>query len=369
MLPTVGHSGGIEAYNLAVVEGLRELGCDVREMTFLGPSAPGRATLLHKMRFAASVLRSAWECRGEESLLIAAFQLHFLFLALLAKWLARQAAPTLKVFSYGAEIWGPNRLFLMALQRCRCEAVTISAFSAGALARFTTARVLRPGIRQSTYQALSKIVRAPREDSSPLRAISVFRLADDSKRADLLLEVVERLRLGGRDINLVLAGRGPAPEKLKDAVAARQPWAKLVESPEDSQLCSLYAESDLFVLATKLSSKRGRPGGEGFGIALVEAALAGLPVIPPASGGSEDAFVREVTGLCPKDESGESLEELLAWCHDHPSTLQLMGRNARAWAGTLFDPERYGAAVAAAMLDRFDEPRPSLIVEANRPLP
>ena len=71
------------------------------------------------------------------------------------------------------------------------------------------------------------------------------------------------------------------------------------------ELVDLYGGADIFVLASRQHRRPG-PAGEGFGIVLAEAALAGLPVMAPANDGSRDAFVPGLTGMRPVDQSVEA---------------------------------------------------------------
>ena len=74
----------------------------------------------------------------------------------------------------------------------------------------------------------------------------------------------------------------------------------------DHDLAAQFAASDLFVLASRTRSGR-RPCGEGFGLVLLEAQVAGTAVVGPAHGGSPDAYLDGVTGATPRDESAAAL--------------------------------------------------------------
>ena len=110
------------------------------------------------------------------------------------------------------------------------------------------------------------------------------------KGGPCLIKASDDLRSRDRTLHLTIAGRGPVTSELARAVEASD-WLHLVTSPSDQELDRLYLQSDVFVLATRTGLQRGAQSGEGFGIVLVEAVLAGLPVIAPAFGGSADAYL------------------------------------------------------------------------------
>jgi glycosyltransferase involved in cell wall biosynthesis len=92
--------------------------------------------------------------------------------------------------------------------------------------------------------------------------------------------------------------------------------------------------------------------GEGFGIVLTEAALAGLTVVAPANDGSRDAILPGITGLRPADQSMDALATTLRWIANHRTESELIGRNARVWANRAFDPNAYPPKVSSLLWGR-----------------
>jgi glycosyltransferase involved in cell wall biosynthesis len=152
-------------------------------------------------------------------------------------------------------------------------------------------------------------------------------------------------------VQLCLAGAAPAPPRLLAETAGRA-WVSVVESPSDRELAALYANADVFVLATRTSTIQPL-AAEGFGIVLAEAQLCGTPVVAPAFGGGTAAFVDGLTGLTPVDESASALARVLHDLIRSPSVLQSMGANAAVWARQRFDPVHFGDTVMSAL---FDDP-------------
>jgi len=182
--------------------------------------------------------------------------------------------------------------------------------------------------------------------------LSVFRLDDwVGKGAAVLLEAVESARAAIGPIKLVLAGRGPAPGALHELVSAH-PDTELHESPTDAALARLYAAADLFVLCTRTRSHGPGKSGEGYGIVLVEAQLAGCAVVGPASGGSRDAYQDGVTGQTPTDESAAALENVLLTMLADRARLARIGRRSAEWAEAATRPEDYTRAVFMTLTGR-----------------
>ena len=107
--------------------------------------------------------------------------------------------------------------------------------------------------------------------------------------------------------------------------------------------------ADLFVLATHIEYGHSAVG-EGFGLVLVEAQVAGTPVVAPAYGGSRDAYVEGVTGTAPADESAEALTRTLHDLLKDPARLEWMGGQAAQWSRQAFAPERYAQLAVRRLL-------------------
>ena len=110
-----------------------------------------------------------------------------------------------------------------------------------------------------------------------------------------------------------------------------------------------FAAADLCVLATRTRFGR-NPYGEGFGLVLIEAQVAGTPVVAPAYGGSNDAFIEGVTGVAPADESAGALAKTLGQLLGDRSRLAQMGKCAAEWSREFFAPERYAPLAVAKLL-------------------
>jgi len=113
-----------------------------------------------------------------------------------------------------------------------------------------------------------------------------------------------------------------------------------------------HATADLFVLCTRTRSSGSQPSGEGYGIVLLEAQLAGCAVIGPAYGGSRDAYQDGVTGQTPVDESAEALADVLRSMLADRARLARTGRRAAEWAEAATRPDDYARLVLTSLTGR-----------------
>lgn len=158
------------------------------------------------------------------------------------------------------------------------------------------------------------------------------------KGQDLVIRALGALRRDGVTARYVVAGAPVEEERLR-AIADEVGVADLVElrgvaSPEE--IVRLDQLADVFVL----TSRRTADGDvEGYGIAIIEAALCGTPAIVASGSGAAEAVVAGETGLVVEPDDPVSLAAALRWLIDHPAERQRMAdaaeRRARAtgtWA-------------------------------------
>jgi glycosyltransferase involved in cell wall biosynthesis len=137
----------------------------------------------------------------------------------------------------------------------------------------------------------------PERVSGPPRELftflSVF-LCSYHKGFDLLLTAFARAFRGRKDVQLLLHTRGEGVRDLLDKALAetgvpQEDIPSVLVSTEcvsDAVMEEIYAGCDCFVLPTR---------GEGWGLPIMEAMAAGVPVIASACGGTTD-FLSEETG-------------------------------------------------------------------------
>lgn len=129
------------------------------------------------------------------------------------------------------------------------------------------------------------------------RVVTVGNLIE-RKRVDLLLEACARTGLP--DLGVTVIGSGPQREWLRTRAAelGLRDRVEFLGGLCHREIAARFAEADVFALASR---------EETFGVVLIEAMAAGLPVISTRSGGPE-GFITPETGVL----TGHSVEEFAA---------------------------------------------------------
>ena len=263
-----------------------------------------------------------------------------------------QGVSGISVVCHGGEVWGARfrpRWYVesLVMQQEDVRVVAVSSFTAGVLSNVCRAAVLAPGISRNWFDALINASMTKRRQGGGLNLLTVFRLADwQNKGLPELLDGVASL--GRSDICVTVCGSGQPSSGLQRLIH-KHSYCVLRHALTDDQLAVQMADADLFVLATRTRSGP-RPCGEGFGLALLEAQIAGTPVVGPAFGGSRDAFIEGVTGVTPGDETSASLALTLAEMLKDSQLLAEMGKKAAEWARVRFAPDTYAARAVEMLL-------------------
>lgn len=155
-----------------------------------------------------------------------------------------------------------------------------------------------------------------------------------------LVEAFGRLSDRHPEARLVIAGSAPAVE---------HPAIEVLGEVAPDRVAELMAESSLFCMPSRV---------EPFGIATVEAALAGLPAVGTTTGGFLDIVADGETGLlvAPGDVDGltAALDRLLG----DPRLCLAMGRRAVVRARERFDWRSVSKRLAALIDEAVDEHPP-----------
>lgn len=258
----------------------------------------------------------------------------------------------ISILCYGTDAWSERnrpraRLERILMRRSGVRVVAISSFTAGTLAGDCQPTILRPALSQKWFETLVAASTAAQQPRQGVQLVTAFRLADWRNKG--LPQLIEAIILQRRpDIRLTICGSGEPPPDLLRVVASHD-WCTLLVGLTDSELAIQLASADVFVLATRTRIGR-HAKGEGFGLVLLEAQVAGTPVIAPAHGGSSDAYVDGVTGLGPVDESAEALARAINEMLEDPVQLALMRTRVAQWARESFAPDSYPRLVVSKLL-------------------
>ncbi len=179
-----------------------------------------------------------------------------------------------------------------------------------------TFTIIPPGVRplNTMPRAAARAALGLRESETVVAWVARFAPAKGPER---VLELAHALP----SVTFVMAGGGPL---LNEISASAPPNVRMLGWSDPAVL---FGAADLALLTSH---------SEGFGIALVEAQLAGIPVVAPRIGGIPEAVQDQVTGLLG---TPDELPTLLRTLTQNRELRRSMGEAARARANLLFSPE------------------------------
>lgn len=145
------------------------------------------------------------------------------------------------------------------------------------------------------------------------------------KRVELAIEALGALRKDLPDTTLTIVGRGYWEPELR-ALAARLGVSEAVTFTgfvDEETKSRLLAQSWVHVLPSKK---------EGWGLAVLDAAISGTPTVAfRSAGGTTESVIDGVTGVLLDDD--DNLADQLAHLLRRPQVCELLGERARIYAG------------------------------------
>lgn len=213
--------------------------------------------------------------------------------------------------------------------------------------------VVPPGVDHERFRPLDREARA--------KARAHFGLGDDEfviasvnrlvprKGMDLVVEAAAELaRRPGPPIRVLLGGRGRHERHLRETIEKTRAPVELLGRLPDADVALLYGAADAMVMLCHdrwLGLEQ-----EGFGIAFLEAAAAGLPQVAGRSGGAHEAVEHGTTGFVVDDprDTGSVADDLDRLRND-PELRRAMGAEARNRAVGRFDYDDLAASLRRAI--------------------
>jgi glycosyltransferase involved in cell wall biosynthesis len=154
------------------------------------------------------------------------------------------------------------------------------------------------------------------------------------KRPDRLAGVMRELRQRVPGVRFVICGGGDATGEVEAAAAESDGAVRLVGWRRDVE--TVYAAADLVLLTSD---------NEGMPVSLIEAGLAGLPVVATRVGSVGEVVRDGVTGLLTGGEERELAAQAARLLLDEPLRRE-MGRRAHERTARRFGPDRLVSDVA-----------------------
>ena len=299
-----GAGGGIAQYNRDIIgalskwPGLGAIDILPRKGVAASDQVPARAhqfaPVHNQIAYSLKAFQIAWRNRPD-----VVFCGH-LFMAPLARLIARLCQARLVVQTHGVEVWQrPSVMQLAALEAADlvlCVSRDTRARVSGWAAISPDRVVVLPNTVSEAYgTGDGSALRAELGVQAKIVLLSVSRLdaGQRYKGQDRVIRLVGALRASGHDIVYLVGGSGddrPRLEALAREVGVDEHVRFLGEVPY-ATLPDLYRAADLYCMPSM---------GEGFGIVFLEAMACGLPAVGLAAGGAPDALLEGVA----VDEAG-----------------------------------------------------------------
>lgn len=329
--------GGIERLSLQIFEQLQLLGFQPRLLAtrHIGPGAFGR--YIGRFWFFLKLLW--WLPRAKRvismhALLLMPLDLCTLFPGLYSK--------PIYCWLHGVEVFG-EALTRSSSRLRRCTGLLASSnFTADQVALGISCC---PPISVVNPCSDLSYVSIP-EPSLPLRMLTVSRLdaRERYKGHDQIIEALQLLKRQRRldsQLRWIVVGDGDYLSSLqmkafRAGVSEHIEWKGCLS---DAEVAHQFMSCSVFIMPSEFSvDASGRATGEGFGIAYLEAAMAGRASVAALRGGHQDLIVNEETGwLVPADPY--SLSEIIYTLSTDAESLRLSGENALARARSSFSLE------------------------------
>ena len=278
-------------------------------------------------------------------------------LGLLAPALRRAGARQIVGLTHGHETWWARvpaaRQLLRRIGESCDHLTTISGFTerliASALSPSARGRLLRlappvdPGRFRPPEAAAAR---------SAGRCIAVARLIRRKGMATLLRAwraVIDRAAPSGATRELVLVGDGPQRPRLERSIHELElsDHVRLIGALPAQQCIGQLQQAYVFALPVRTRLAGLNP--EGLGLAALEAAACGLPVIVGHSGGAPETVRDGDTGFVVPSHDHQLLAERLSLLLDNPSLAQQMGSRGRHYVSAHFSLDSARATLREAL--------------------
>lgn len=184
-------------------------------------------------------------------------------------------------------------------------------------------RVITPGVSDMTF--VSRETARARLDIDPKEYVilAISRLVE-RKGLDTLIEAVKGLPPADA-VRLVIVGDGPEERALRDLAQKSPHPVQFISRASDEHKAEWLAAANVFCMPVKDIPN----DMEGFGIVLLEGALAGLPVIAGRAGGTEEAVVDRETGFIVNGSDPREVARALMLLLGDPEKQRMMGEAGR----------------------------------------
>ena len=165
------------------------------------------------------------------------------------------------------------------------------------------------------------------------------------------------------DARYVIVGEGDDRSRLEELARRTgvQDSVAFTGWVDEDDLPAYYRSCDVFAMPSRVEKRNGRWTGEGFGIAYIEAAAFGKPVVASKHGGSKEAVLDGETGLLVDPTDTREVASALIRLLKDKSLATSMGRRGRDWVAAGFTFEVFKRTLARVV----HEPRSEVVASSK----
>lgn len=145
---------------------------------------------------------------------------------------------------------------------------------------------------------------------------------------DALVEIVKKHPKTG----LIIVGSGPEENKLKLKIIKLKLENNIILEPWSNDLVSYYKTADLFLLTSNY---------EGYGMAVVEAMIAGCPIVMTDVGLAGELLTNDVNGIVIPVGDKLKLQEVVSRIIENPDLKIILKENGQKIGSSLYSKEEY----------------------------
>lgn len=295
---------------------------------------PGDGARARLLEYPVSMLRATrWLRAAGERLVVCGHP----YLAAPALVMARMARAPLGSLAYGMELAARRPAHHAALRALRGSDRVV------AISRHTAQCVLSLGVPEDRVRVVLPRFRPKwtgmfpprlRTSNTGLRIVAVTRLSEGYKNIELLLRATRVLGAAGVIERTTVVGGGSRLGALRRNATAFGVGDRfeLAGHVDDEQLGAILGSAHVGLFPSRDSIAE--RGFEGFGLAVVEMAAAGVPVLVGDAAGAVDAADPEWSMLLDADDLRAWVQALEALATDEPRRMA-MAEAAFAWAKAL----------------------------------
>ncbi len=358
--------GGIEAYARCVASALADAGTEVEALSLLNgdaqvESCPGRY-LGHQGRSStpwthARLLLETVRRGGRYDLVVCAH----VAVSPLAALARRMLGTPYVVVGHGIEVWDRLGWARRAALRGARSVLAVSHFTARRLAAVQGVppdriRVVHPCVDPALLELADAAPPAvPRANATTLLTVGRLSSRERYKGCGTVIRALPRVAADAGDVRYVIVGDGDDRPRLASlarecGVEDRVTFAGWADR---RGLAAHYRASDVFVMPSVTERRSDGWTGEGFGIAYIEAASFGLPVVAGSGGGAPEAVRDGVTGLVVDGGDADAVAAALVRLAGDAALRRRMGEEGRAWVRSHFTFERFRREIRDAVADAW----------------